>query len=531
MRFPTLALIVGATLLAGCSGGVEKSVVDLALRNGEAAREGFERSHRFLVAWLERADPESGLIPRNFTNSKDLWNGRDAAADNYTFMVLTAFYTDEGLFNGAMKDMLAAEERLTSRLDRLPDNYVFSTKTWQSATVDVDHIIFEGAEYAKDGLITITEAIGHSEWTDRMLGIIDDVWKHAQVDTPFGRIPTMNLEVNGDLLQVCSRLYWYTGDRKYLEWAIRVGDNFLLGDRHPARQEEPFGFSDHGSEVINGLSELYVACAHGAPEKREAYRAPLHELYGRILEVALNEHGLFLSLVHMPSGANNDRLTDNWGYNFDGLYTAYLVDGTMAYRDAVRTALGNLLEHYTNYPWQGGGMDGYADSIEGAIALYNRERVPSAAQWIDSEIRRLWAKQRSSGVIEGWHCDGNFARTSLMYSLWKTQGTYVRPWRKDVTWGAVEQDGGLVIAARAEEPWSGKLVFDLPRHREYMRLPMDYPRINQFPEWFTVESNATYTVAQGRQTRTMTGSELRAGLDVRLDQGEELVLSVHPAKP
>ena len=526
MKLFRIAVLVTLALTSCGPSPEEKKLIDGALANGAAAREGFERSDRFVRAWLQHADPTTGLVPRNLNKSKDLWNARDTAADNWSYMVLTAYFTDEALFNGRMKEMLATEERVTSRIDRMPDNYVFSTKTWENPTLVLDNIIFEAAEYAKDGLIPITDLIGPSEWSVRMIGLVDDIWKHAPIETPSGLIPTLNLEVGGDLLQVCSRLFWYTGDRKYLDWAIRLGDYYLLGDKHPTRQTEPFGLSDHGCEVINGLSELYVACAEAAPEKREQYRPHIHEMYDRLLEIARDEHGLFFSLVNMQTGENNHRLTDNWGYNFDGVYTVYMLDGTEAYRESVRKALGSLLEHYIGYPWQGGGMDGYADSIEGAITLYNRERIPSAAQWIDSEIRKLWKKQRSSGIIEGWHCDGNFARTSLMYSLWKTQGTFVRPWRADVTYGALPDGDGILIAMKSEKPWKGLLVFDRPRHREIFHLPFDYPRINQFPEWFTAESNATYRVSHGGKTETISGAALRAGLDVALEPGKTQVIRV-----
>ncbi|MCB1128099.1 MAG: hypothetical protein KDM81_16520, partial [Verrucomicrobiae bacterium] len=101
---------------------------------------------------------------------------------------------------------------------------------------------------------------------------MDDIWKHAAVDTPFGKIPTLNFEVNGDLLQGCSRLYWFTGDPKYLDWAIRLGDYYLLGDHHPTRDLDDLRLSDHGCEVVNGLSELYVAVSHVRPAKKAAYR-------------------------------------------------------------------------------------------------------------------------------------------------------------------------------------------------------------------------------------------------------------------
>ena len=521
-------IFLAALCLSACAPSVDRKTVKAALENGKQAREAFERSDRYVRGWLQHADPESGLIPRNLTTGKDFWNGKDAAADNYPFMVLTTYFTDESLFQGRMKEMLAAETRLTARLDRLPDAYSFSTKTWTREKFDLDATIFDGAEYVKDGLIPITEMIGPSEWSVRMLGIVEDIWKNAPLETPFGKIPTLNQEVNGDLLQACSRLYWFTGERRYLDWAIRLGDYYLLGNQHPTRIEQNLALSDHACEIINGLSELYIACARGAPEKREAYRAPLHEMYDRILEIARNEHGLFYNLVNTKTGVHTEKCTDNWGYNFDGIYSTFLEDKTPAYREAVLKVLSNLNAHYRGYPWQGGGMDGYADSIEGAITLINHEFDASAAEWIDSEILCLWRKQHSSGIIEGWHADGNFARTSLMYAFWKTQGTFIRPWNKDVFFGAVRDGRDVIISIKAKAPWKGRLCFDRPRHREHMHLPMDYPRINQFPEWFTVESNALYRVARGWHTEKMTGAELRNGIQLALDKEQTATIRVTP---
>lgn len=497
------------------------------------ANEAFQRSRRFVDGWLAKADVSTGLIPRNLNSSRDFWNGRDAGADNYPFMVLTAAMTDRALFEGRMLDMLRTETKLTCRVDRLPDDYSFSKKTWRREKVELDALIFEGAEYVKDGLLPITEWLGPSPWSERATGIIDDIWKHAQVETPFGKIPTLNFEVNGDLLQACSRLFWLTGDHKYLEWAMRLGDFYLLGDQHPTRHIEKLKLGDHSCEVINGLSELYVACAHAAKEKREAYRKPLHELYDRLLEIARNEHGLFYLEVNTRTGEHRTELTDNWGYNLDGIYTAWLLDGTAAYRDAVRKALANLKEHYTGK----GGMcqsntaDGYADSIEGAITLLNREPVASAAEWIETEIRTMWSKQQPDGVIEGWHGDGNSARTSLMYALWKTQGITIEPWRADVRFGTVQRDGVLHLSITADQPWQGRVVFDKPRHRLHMHLPLDYPRINMFPEWFTAQAGVRYKLIDlgSDKTLTHTGEELTSGVAVSLKPREELRLILKPA--
>ncbi len=507
--------------------GVE-AIFRRAEQNARVAAEGLYRCRRYVDGWLAHADPESGLIPRNLRESRDFWNGRDSGADNYPFMVLTAALTDRPLMESRLLDILRTEARLTARRGRLPDDYSFSKRGWRREEFNLDAAIFDGAEYVKDGLLPITEWLGPTPWSDRMVGIVDDIWKDASIETPFGRIPTLNFEVNGDLLQACSRLFWFTGDRTYLDWAIRLGDYYLLGTNHPTRDAEHLALGDHSCEVINGLSELYVAVARVAPEKREAYRGPLHELYDRVLAIGCNEHGLMYGRVNTRTGAHSGGLTDNWGYNYDGIYTAGLVDGTAAYLEAVRRVLGHLKPHYTGQVWQGGSADGYADSIEGAITLFNREPIESAGEWMDSEIRTLWAKQQADGVIEGWHGDGNFARTTLMYALWKTQGTHVEPWRADVRAGAVREGDRLFISLSADDPWTGRLIFDIPRHRSHLRLPMDYPRINQFPEWFTVEAGDRYEVRGPDGAPTLLrGKELREGLPVRLAAGREQRWTVH----
>lgn len=521
--FPEMRPVWDAEPAAAPAGDSAAQAFRQAERNARQANEAFYRSRRFIDGWLAHADPETGLIPRNLDKGRDFWNGRDAAADNYPFMVLTAAMTDRPLFEGRMLEMLRTETRLTARVDRLPDDYSFSRKGWRREEVELDAIIFEGAEYVKDGLLPITEWLGASPWSERAIGIIDDIWKHAPVETPYGTIPTLNFEVNGDLLQACSRLFWFTGQRKYLDWAIRLGDYYLLGDQHPTRDLPELKLGDHSCEVINGLSELYVACAHAAPEKREAYRKPLHELYDRLLEIARNEHGLLYLRVNTRTGEHTDALTDNWGYNYDGIYTVWMLDKKETYRDAVRQALGNLKEHYTGVGGlcQSNTADGYADSIEGAITLSNREPVASAAEWIDAEIKTMWGRQQADGVIEGWHGDGNSARTSLMYALWKTQGLTIEPWRADVLYGAVLENGALHVTLQTEQPWEGRLVFDIPRHKAHMRMPLDYPRINQFPEWFTVEPERRYAVTKAGDAapEERTGAELRAGLGVQVKPG------------
>ena len=107
---------------------------------------------------------------------------------------------------------------LTSRLGSLPDTYSFSKKGFANKDTVISDIIFGSAEYVKDGLIPLFEWLGPSPWSERMISIIDDAWKYAPFKTPYGNIISNDPEVNGDMLQSLSRIYWITGDKKYLTW-------------------------------------------------------------------------------------------------------------------------------------------------------------------------------------------------------------------------------------------------------------------------------------------------------------------------
>lgn len=534
-------LILGLTFFQCKSNHHEDALFQEALENGYLAHEGFQRCLNFVTAWLEFADPNSGLIPRNLTDSKDFWNAKDAAADNYPFMVLTGAILDKELFDGPMKDILETEQRLTNRLGRLPDDWSFSKRDFVSEEVNLDEIIFGSSEYVKDGLLPLTEYIGKSPWSDRMIGMVDDIWKYANYDTPFGMIPSKNVEVNGELLQVLSRVFWMTGDQKYLDWAFRLGDFYLLGENHPTRDSDIIRLRDHGCEIVSGLCELYISSAHANLEKKAAYQGPIYEMLDRILKVGTNEHGLFYNQVNPITGEIlNSGIADTWGYTFNAYYGVYMLDGHEPYRDALMKAFDNLHE-YAYFDWERGSQDGYADAIESALNLFNREQLQTTKDWIDSQVQVMWSMQdsahrinteayRGTGILEGWHGDGNFARTTIMYCLYKTMGTTLSPWRNDIYFGAVQYEAGLKVSILSEADWTGKIHFDYARHQQIFNLPLDYPRINQFPEWFVVDSAKDYLVhfVQEGKTRQFTGRELIEGIEVNTEENIGFYLIVEP---
>jgi hypothetical protein len=542
LSFVLVALSV--TFFPACQPAVnepDKIELSEAMENGYLAHEGYTRSLSFVYDWLTYADPKTGLIPRNLDGGLDIWNAQDAAADNYPFMVLTASILDKPLYEGRLSELLKTEKRLTNRLDRLPDTYSFSKNGFDQEEVNKDAIIFGASEYVKDGLLPLTEYIGKTAWSDRMREILDDIWKNASYETSYGTLPSLNVEVNGELLQVLSRVYWMSGDEKYLKWALRLGDYYLLGEQHPTDNFEVLRLRDHGCEIVSGLCELYLATAFAAEDKKSAYQPAIYRMLDRILEVGTNEHGLFYNQINPKTGEVLDEgIADTWGYTFNAYYSVYLLDQYEPYRQAVIRALENL-DNYAYYDWERGSSDGYADAIESALNLYNREPLPQTKTWIDSQIQHMWSLQdsayrpgteayRGNGVIEGWHGDGNFARTTLMYCLWKAQGVTVEPWRPELYLGAVANPSGVLVSLLSEEDWEGKIKFDRARHRYIFQLPLDYPRINQFPEWFVVAPEKKYRVTfpVGDTSGIYRGEELLAGLQLSLEKNQQVSLIIQP---
>jgi hypothetical protein len=68
------------------------------------------------------------------------------------------------------------------------------------------------------------------------------------------------------------------------------------------------------------------------------------------------------------------------------------------------------------------------------------------------------------------------------------------------------------------------LMFDRKRHVDFMHLPLDWPRINQFSEYFTVESDNDYAITQENSLsdQIIHGKELLNGYPVRIKGGTVL---------
>jgi hypothetical protein len=252
-----------------------------------------------------------------------------------------------------------------------------------------------------------------------------------------------------------------------------------------------------------------------------------------LLEKGRNKDLIWVMQIDVNTGKVVDsRHIHCWGYMYSGVYTAYLATGNQRYGRAVADAIESVVRNPQYlFDEKGAGLgwraNAYSDSIEGALVLLNRVSSRAAEDAVDVAVRKMFEVQRDDGIVEDWHGDGNFIRTAMMYAFWKTQGTWLAPWNPRVHIGAVPEGDGVRLHVSAEWPWRGRIRFDHARHRDHWNMPQNYPRLNEFPEWFTVEQDQMYTVEFGeREARRYLGAELVDGIPLSLDAKQEISVRI-----
>jgi len=120
-------------------------------------------------------------------------------------------------------------------------------------------------------VFSATTKTGIATAESRLTGIAAGIIDQSPYTGRFGRVPSTGTEVNGEFLQVLTRLAWRTNDPWFVENALKIADfyfrqvipgcqggipadNWDIGKGAP--EENIFRFSDHGNEIAGGLSEL-----------------------------------------------------------------------------------------------------------------------------------------------------------------------------------------------------------------------------------------------------------------------------------
>jgi hypothetical protein len=295
-----------------------------------------------------------------------------------------------------------------------------------------------------------------------------------------------------------------------------------------------FNFADHGNEILGGLSELVLFLKETEHPRFVDFEKPMIRLVDRILDTGLNEDGIWYAKIEPSSGNIIDkRHAHCWGYLFNAVYTTYLMSNEERFLEATKRALKAVTNKptYLDDPEGSGrnyGSNAYSDALESAIVFLNRLPNKQSFTVLDDCVDRFLKRQRKDGIIEDWYGDGNYVRTALMYSLMKSQGTWLEPWRADLRLGAVMHGNGLVLTLDCDKLWKGVLRFDRPRHRLHFNLRVNYPRLNEFPEWFVVDEDLLYRINTNNIQKRYTGGELVRGIAIEIKPDEPLILEVNP---
>jgi hypothetical protein len=530
MRMPLAAVLAVLTL-----SGTGELPDDPTFARARANARQFERAvhacDRVLRAWMAHADPKTLLLPDRPARPRAEWiyTPHNSGADLYPYLILTAHLTDPDLYRGRMLEMLRREVQHTTVQRSIPADLKLGTHEVGAAS------FFGAAEYAKDGLIAVSEYLGRTPWFYRMVDMMADAMTDAPVASRFGALPAADAETNGDYLQALVRIAAMTGEQRFLAWARRIGDAYIeevlpgsggvpghTWDFQAHTGTRRLRLRDHGNETIVGLVMLFTLEHQLGSPRAQSYRPVIQRMLDRVLTSA-NADGLLYNEVDVDTLKPLDqRLSDNWGYVYGAVYSYYQVTGDTRYRDAVRHVLGNLPK-YRNHVWEPrndpalplGSFDGYADAIESATYLVSREPVPEALDWIDSEMDVMLAMQRPDGHFEDWYGEGNFNRTALIYAYMKSQGVRPERWEPGVRVGAVRDGNRLLV--HLDMPAARRVHFDFARHRRVLNFEKNYVRLNEFPEWFTVDENHLYRLraaASDESSRTWLGSELIAGVEI-----------------
>ncbi|MBA4320392.1 MAG: hypothetical protein C0412_18495, partial [Flavobacterium sp.] len=150
--------------------------------NSILAREAFLRAYRTLKAWEGTRDPETGLVPTATHEEMAFWNAKDTAADLFPFLLLASHYLDRDNEHLWLLT-LEKEKRICGAM---PCKVFFQPTRVE--TEEIPKVIFGASEYAKDGLLAVTERLGRGLWFIRLEEIAQGLIKASYIPTSSGNI-------------------------------------------------------------------------------------------------------------------------------------------------------------------------------------------------------------------------------------------------------------------------------------------------------------------------------------------------------
>ncbi len=478
------------------------------------AREAVLSARAVYDAWMPIRNPDTKLFPQS--NSRSQWNYRNTAADFFPFQWHTAIYTDAADLS-LLHETLAAEAGNSGGLP-LPRCVHSGRVIWWSTESPIPFFqkrgrVFGASEYVKDGLLSLYEGTADAHAYARMIELLDVILEKAEHDSPYGRIPSDLSEVNGEMLQTLTRVARVEPAARYEEILARIADA-AVSAMLPANYGMPcaqFDYAegvaestevplrDHGNEIIPGLAEAFAFAVDHMAEERWRERAerwvgPLATMFEGCLTAGLRPDGLMASSFDARTGELLDeRPNDNWGYVAVGvrLFAARAEEAGLlspAHAKVLRTAVRELAESTARtdgLAWEGASHDGYADTIESALLVADRNPQNSRLllDWVDDQMGLLLGKQQPSGFVSAGYLDGNFMRTALMYADLRSGSWMLKPWDPAVAAGYAS-DGERGVLSLSGRPGA---TYTLLHRGDQRGFPGAFakptPRLNAWPDW------------------------------------------------
>lgn len=557
-----IALFVAASSIGAPAAGQSRDAVNIAapnvddtqaaaIRNARLSLGAMQRAVRVHDAWMTRRDIDTGLFPQSLSVQE--FRYQNVAADFLCFEYAIAERAELSSLP-LIKETLRKERELCRGLGRQGTTALvgkFDVRTAKPLEISQRDRLFATSEYLKDGLVGLYEHTGDAQVLERIVDMVRAIEGSCATPTKFGTIPSTNSEINGNVLQACSRLSGLLDARfgaSCANTAGRVADAVIgqmlaesggvpvlafdysgrltdeeLSSMPPSdRPSDVLHLRDHGNETAVGLSEAFalaISRSKSEPvwkQRAERWAEPLTKMYEIILDKGVNSQGLVASRIRAKSFEMIDsHAADTWGYLLVGVYTfadagrraGLISESRLSALESKADAIARAVAKTDHLLWQSYAgnptrehHDGWADTIESAI--YVAHARPALREdllaWCDSQIGYMFALQGNDGFVSGDYLDGNFIRTAMLYAEARSAGAHLEPWSSTASVGYAEKAGkGVFVVVAGAEGYEGKVEFDTARHRDRLKMPWNWPRLNAWPEWVTGRPSVNVKIGPG----------------------------------
>lgn len=508
----------------------EATLWETARQRGAVYEDCGRNAQRLLAGWLEqKQDPATHLFSRG-----RVWDYHNEAADHYSSLVVIANYVQPELNQpgGALYQTMIRCRDLCLTDNGLPALYDLKTMT-RGKTASLDRL----SEWLRDGLVRVAEFTGKDNiWYEEFLRLTDAMLAEAERRGGVAKTFTKP-EFVGHMLQSLARLYAMSGQRRYLLAAQQLADAQLAD---PKSALDKVTLVDHGGELAPGLGEFLALEGQLNRPKTQQHAAAMRVLLDGVLEkYAHPETGLLCYRKTDDEGnVTWSRPPNAWAYIHFTFENYDRATGENRYRRAVEKPLIWLTENFDRSEevkplWPiNRASDDYSDTYESIQTLMIRypsvDGMVPLLDWLTLQHIHRRQGDKKYGPYTGGHFDGSTGRTLCLHMMLNSQGVRTAPFVEGLCLGGVIHNDVLYLSLENKSPsvWSGRLRFDWPRN-EHRAARIDWSRINEMPQWFTVRHEKAYTVRVDDQPAgEFLGATLIDGLPVELKSGAVRRMSV-----